>query len=146
MAAAGIGIKEKDLDRIFEPFEQASPRTSCGAGLGLSLALKLVQAHGGTLDVQSVLGLGTRFTMKLPLYRSSLDPMPCGTLQPHSDASALPVDDGAAQKREESAAPEDAQQLLKHKVAAHTEAPPSSMIPSGMHKVCLTPPAAFLNR
>eukprot|EP00873_Tetraselmis_striata_P002829 jgi/Tetstr1/423093/TSEL_013863.t2 len=76
VADTGIGIDTSDQSKIFLPFEQAESghtRAYGGAGLGLSLALKLVQAHGGTLTVGSVIGVGTRFTAKLPVSQAELE-------------------------------------------------------------------------
>jgi signal transduction histidine kinase len=64
----GIGISEEDKPRIFERFFRASPsgETHSG-GLGLSIAQAIVQAHHGTIECESTLGLGSLFTIKLPL-------------------------------------------------------------------------------
>ena len=61
----GIGIAPEDLERIFHPFEQVSPAGSPGSGLGLAIAKRLVELHGGRLDVRSRLGVGTTFTVSL---------------------------------------------------------------------------------
>ncbi len=62
----GCGISPKDLNRIFEPF--FSTKTSKGGtGLGLSITYGLVQELGGSIDVQSEVGKGTKFTITLPL-------------------------------------------------------------------------------
>ncbi len=65
----GIGIATGDLKKIFAPFEQvdASARVKPeGTGLGLAISKKLIDAHGGTLSVESELGKGSRFTVNLP--------------------------------------------------------------------------------
>ncbi|GAB7050714.1 response regulator [Catenuloplanes indicus] len=64
----GIGIAEEDLPRVFEEFQQVGDRThhQAGTGLGLALARRLVQAHGGDITVTSALGTGSRFTITLP--------------------------------------------------------------------------------
>jgi PAS domain S-box-containing protein len=74
----GIGIAPEDLPRLFREFEQleAGPgRRFQGSGLGLSLTKKLVELHGGTIDVASQPGTGTTFTVLLP-YRSGPAPEP----------------------------------------------------------------------
>lgn len=63
----GIGIDSALLESIFEPFIQATPATSrkYGTGLGLSISKKLVELHGGAIAVQSTLGEGSTFSMRL---------------------------------------------------------------------------------
>ena len=62
----GCGIPQKDMKRIFEPFFSTKTRTG-GTGLGLSITYSLVQELGGTIDVESEVGVGTQFTLFLPL-------------------------------------------------------------------------------
>nr|WP_228531101.1 MULTISPECIES: ATP-binding protein [Myxococcaceae] len=65
---AGLGIAAGLLSRIFGGFEQGpSGREQGGLGLGLSIAQQIVQAHGGRLRVESMLGKGSTFTATLPL-------------------------------------------------------------------------------
>lgn len=61
----GIGIEAEDLQRIFEPFEQVSGRPTQGAGLGLAITKRIVEAHQGSLSVSSTPGKGSVFTVKL---------------------------------------------------------------------------------
>jgi signal transduction histidine kinase len=68
----GIGIRGADLARILLPFERlgdALTRKQQGAGLGLSLVNALVGLHGGTLTIQSKVGIGTLVTVKFPRAR-----------------------------------------------------------------------------
>ncbi len=66
----GIGIAVDELEKIFNPFEQAGKRNihnSTGTGLGLAITRKLIEAHGGTIKVSSRLGEGSSFTVFIPL-------------------------------------------------------------------------------
>ena len=66
----GIGISEEHLDHIFEEFYRVSgpeTRYTTGTGLGLSIVKKIVESHFGRIDVESKVGKGTTFTVKLPI-------------------------------------------------------------------------------
>lgn len=60
----GVGISADNLEKIFSPFFTTKPQ---GNGFGLSEVHKVIQAHGGTIDVHSTLGKGTEFIIKFPL-------------------------------------------------------------------------------
>ncbi|HYG66866.1 MAG TPA: sensor histidine kinase, partial [Anaeromyxobacteraceae bacterium] len=63
----GIGIAPEDQARIFEPFERAVPATAyAGLGLGLWIARQIAALHGGSLRVESALGHGATFVLRLP--------------------------------------------------------------------------------
>ena len=67
---SGIGIQHNDFEKIFQPFVQADSRLSReynGSGLGLALVKSLVEMHGGRVEVHSVFGQGSTFTIVLPL-------------------------------------------------------------------------------
>ena len=67
---AGTGIDAADLPHVFERFyraDAARARATGGRGIGLAIAKAAVEAHGGTIEVSSRLGEGSRFTVKLPL-------------------------------------------------------------------------------
>jgi len=61
----GVGIPEEHLDHVFEPF--FSTKGEYGTGLGLSITYGIVQNLGGRIDVQSKVGEGTTFTVRLPM-------------------------------------------------------------------------------
>ena len=70
----GKGIAPKDLGGIFDKFyrgQDNEDEIARGAGLGLSLAKKIIEAHGGDIWVQSELGIGSNFTFSLPLLNNN---------------------------------------------------------------------------
>jgi two-component system sensor histidine kinase/response regulator len=72
----GIGIAPEDQDRIFEEFyrtPQAKEVEPRGTGLGLPLVKRVVERNGGTVEVNSELGQGTRFTFRLPVATAVTD-------------------------------------------------------------------------
>lgn len=65
----GIGIPTEDLKHLFEPFHRAgNVGNISGTGLGLSITKQAVELHGGTLNVESYLGTGTTFTIRIPIH------------------------------------------------------------------------------
>lgn len=62
----GIGIPEAEQDRVFAEFGQALAAGSGGSGLGLAIAKRLVELHGGSLQLESVVDEGSRFVVTLP--------------------------------------------------------------------------------
>jgi signal transduction histidine kinase len=67
----GAGIPPEQLPRIFEKFYQADNQSSAraaGTGLGLAIAKQIVEAHGGAIKCESTVGVGTTFTIRLPLH------------------------------------------------------------------------------
>jgi PAS domain S-box-containing protein len=71
----GIGIAEQDLSKLFQPFSQVDnsfSRQYGGTGLGLMLARRLVELHGGSVGVESEPGKGSRFFFSIPLELAAL--------------------------------------------------------------------------
>jgi PAS domain S-box-containing protein len=80
VADTGIGIAEHDLPRLFIEFQQLDAgraKKHAGAGLGLALTKRIVEAQGGTVGVASVLGKGSQFFAVLPTHmEQTVDPVP----------------------------------------------------------------------
>lgn len=90
----GIGIAESDQARIFEDFvmlDQSLVRTSGGTGLGLAIARRLAQAMGGEVGVESELGAGSCFWMRLPLAVAAT-PAPNLPTKPQVLSAMTPLD------------------------------------------------------
>jgi two-component system sensor histidine kinase BaeS len=71
IADTGIGISAEDLPYIFERFyrvDKSRTRASGGSGLGLTIASRLIEAHGGKMKAESTLGKGSTFSFTLPVY------------------------------------------------------------------------------
>ena len=71
----GAGIAEADLPYVFERFyrvDKSRSRSTGGVGLGLTIAKRMVEAHGGRIDVESVVGKGSTFSFTLPLYEAGV--------------------------------------------------------------------------
>jgi two-component system sensor histidine kinase BaeS len=76
VADTGIGISAEDLPRVFTRFwrgEKSRSRDTGGAGIGLSIVKELVEAHGGTVSVESTPGRGSVFRVALPLSNGATD-------------------------------------------------------------------------
>ncbi|MEC4805326.1 MAG: hybrid sensor histidine kinase/response regulator [Jaaginema sp. PMC 1079.18] len=69
---AGMGIPPQDLQNLFQPFHRACNVADIpGTGLGLTIVKSCVEAHGGEISVESVVGVGTTFAIALPLHYTS---------------------------------------------------------------------------
>jgi len=62
----GIGISEEDKSKIFDEFMQSGRKTSQGTGLGLAISRRLIQMMGGTITMESELGIGSTFNIFIP--------------------------------------------------------------------------------
>lgn len=85
----GIGIAEEDIPRIWEPFRRVGASTEAipGVGLGLAIAKRIVEAHGGTIALESRVSVGSTFSIRVPL--------------PHGDARGA----SARPERQDASAP-----------------------------------------
>jgi signal transduction histidine kinase len=73
---SGRGIDPSDQERIFDAFAHGddSGTNEQGSGLGLALARRYAELHGGRLTVESDLGTGATFTLRLPVQRGAVEP------------------------------------------------------------------------
>jgi signal transduction histidine kinase len=82
----GVGILEAELSQVFERFhriEATAGRSYEGSGIGLALVQELVKLHGGTIQASSQFGVGTTFTITLPMGRAHLPSEQLGTRAAH---------------------------------------------------------------
>jgi two-component system sensor histidine kinase SenX3 len=97
----GIGIAERDLERVFERFYRSDParsRATGGTGLGLAIVKHIATNHGGGVSVWSVEGSGSTFTLRLPVAGSDVDRQP----DDDDEAASVPAETvraGAPDKR-----------------------------------------------
>ncbi len=74
VADRGIGIGKKDSERIFDKFFRSplpDGRKIAGSGIGLTLVKEIIEAHAGTIEVESEIGRGSTFTLSFPLSNES---------------------------------------------------------------------------
>lgn len=76
VADDGPGIPEAEKDRLFEVFERGSEASGQGTGIGLAVCRRIVERHGGEIDVSSEEGAGTTFHFTLPAPASETSPRP----------------------------------------------------------------------
>ncbi len=110
VADHGIGIPSRDIERIFERFyrvDQARSRQTGGTGLGLAIVRHVVANHDGTIDVESRLGEGSRFLMRLPA------PPPASPAEP---ARPMPTDIGESEPGRPSLRPDPITQPLPERL------------------------------
>ena len=92
----GPGVAPEEQGTIFERFSRgASARDTEGSGLGLTIVCAIAEAHGGTVDLESVPGAGARFTLRIPAPRSRRESRTVGApaspvLNPDRDSATPP--------------------------------------------------------
>lgn len=70
----GVGMDAEDVPNLFQPYFRAKSATGiAGTGIGLNIVREIVELHGGTISVESSLGIGTTFTVSLPLDAGGLE-------------------------------------------------------------------------
>ncbi len=115
VADTGIGIAESELPHLFDRFHRvagAAGRTHEGAGIGLALVREMAQLHGGHVEVASVPGQGTVFTVRVSLHDAG-----------HEAPATMPATEDAAQIRSLSAYLREASRWL----AGHDDATPEDV-------------------
>jgi signal transduction histidine kinase/ActR/RegA family two-component response regulator len=96
----GRGIAEVDISRLFEPFfSKKRPSEHSGSGLGLAIVHGVVKEHHGFVNVESVLGRGTTFTLYFPITEALGLRIRSASEVPRGDAKILVVDDEIIQLR-----------------------------------------------
>ncbi|GAB5564222.1 MAG: hypothetical protein Wins2KO_12850 [Winogradskyella sp.] len=87
----GQGIPKSDIKKLFQPFQTTSIKATAGeksTGLGLTIASKMVEAHNGSIKVDSELGNGSTFTVSIPIIRVEQEERqttPFGAKEDHTD-------------------------------------------------------------
>ncbi|HHQ2656913.1 TPA: ATP-binding protein [Pseudomonas aeruginosa] len=94
IADTGVGINEEDQKKLFQPFSQVGEKTQAhlsGSGLGLSITQKLLGLMGGQLSLSSKEGVGTSFTVRLPLSLVTVPPSLQSIKTPKENTEPLSV-------------------------------------------------------
>jgi CheY-like chemotaxis protein len=97
VADTGAGIPESIQEKVFDAFFTTRTSGRRGSGLGLSVVQTIVTDHGGAVDLQSEVGVGTTFTVYLPVCREAIEEAEQGAV-PRGDESILIVDDDPMQR------------------------------------------------
>ncbi|MEL6850514.1 MAG: two-component regulator propeller domain-containing protein [Bacteroidota bacterium] len=99
----GRGISAERLPHIFDPFFRAAEEGTYGSGIGLTLARQVAELHGGKIEVESELGKGSTFWVRLPLGRAHLDESQLLLQQAESEPLQSPLPEGSEMEPEEMA-------------------------------------------
>jgi len=139
----GVGIGDEDLEAIFEQPAQARqgrPARHGGySGVGLPLARKIMEEHKGSLSVSALVGMGSNFTMRLPLYREGGQTGPAAAPRGPQGTSARKSGSRTSQEAELEPASSQAERRLGRRYRSDTALnlpnPFDRSFPSTEHKV-----------
>jgi len=99
---SGVGIPQEKLVTVFDPFTQAdssTARTFGGTGLGLTISKRLIEAMNGSIEVESQVGVGTCFTLKIPFPLAMVPDEEAPPRENLAKSRILVVDDNAVNRR-----------------------------------------------
>lgn len=98
---SGAGISREDLPRVFEPFYTKKSLGRSGTGLGMSIIWATVKDHGGFIDIESSVGVGTTITLYLPSTREELERLETSSLIEEylGNEKIMVIDDVAEQRK-----------------------------------------------
>jgi PAS domain S-box-containing protein len=138
----GVGIPPEELPRMFERFHRVArtrARTHEGTGIGLALVHELVKLHGGAISLSSTVGVGSTFTVTIPLGKDHLDPERVGKPSSLASTAVNPAafveealrwlpDHPASKMRRADTEPEAsaADEWVRHDVPVKVEHPPQA--------------------
>lgn len=94
----GMGIDEKDLDKIFEPYYSKKKMGSSGSGLGLAVVYGIVKDHQGWYNIESTVGEGTEFILNFPVSTEEVKQEDSASVILTGKESVLIVDDDEGQR------------------------------------------------
>ncbi|WP_438349568.1 ATP-binding protein [Paenibacillus sp. FA6] len=123
---SGIGIEEDVQQRIFQPYEQADSSMIAmggGLGLGLSICKQLVELHGGTLEVQSSLGLGSVFSFALPIDSNVLEQQITDSVEEDLMTDHVIISQGIAESSSALTSPKSISDMRRPRVLAVDDDP-----------------------
>lgn len=129
----GVGVPADEIPRLFERFhrvENARGRTHEGSGIGLALVQELVKLHGGSVRVESTLGIGSTFIVTNPLGKDHLPANRIGgSISPHANTGAAAFVEEALRWLPEQF-PMDANESFSHRHQTEISSPAEKSLPA----------------